>query len=210
MRSKEPGNQPPICSMADRLAAFEKRMTDERDERAIQSALVSGRFALGALQGFSSGEGAAIMNRIHEAAKTDSGGVASVLAEMREAGRVADLRGQFNTALSTDLRMGNALDRAAAALDRYGQDRGKVEDIVERRPDAKAITARLERMDAAIGEAAATTPSRTDGRSLLADLSRQPAEVLRRAADTAKSALLPPLSADKISQSLPVPSMSTG
>jgi len=206
--SGAPG-QPAETPMASRLAAFEKKTQDERDDRAIQGAIVSGRAALGALQNFSHGEGGAVISRIREAARTDPDGIAGVLAEMRAGGRFADLRGQFNTALSTGLGTANAYDRAAAALDRYGKDRSAVEDIAGRRPDAaNAITGRFERMDAEIGEAAAETPARNDGRSRFDDLPKKAAELLQRAVDAVKAAVTGPPA--PTSQPAASPSMSAG
>ena len=42
------------------------------------------------------------MNRIREAARSEPGGMAAVLSEMRVGGRFADLRQQFNNALETE------------------------------------------------------------------------------------------------------------
>jgi hypothetical protein len=41
------------------------------------------------------------MNRIRVAARAEPGGIAAVLSEMRQGGRFADLRQQFNNALET-------------------------------------------------------------------------------------------------------------
>jgi hypothetical protein len=184
----QPPGQPAETPMAGRLAAFEKKTQDERDETNLKNAIKSGRAALDALQAFSNGEGAAVMSRIHEAAKSDPGGLPAVLSEMREGGRFADLRGQFNTALEKDHGLANAYDRAAAALTRYGTDRSTAQDILGRRADTSAITARFEQMDAEIGEAAASTPSRNDGRSMFDDLAKKAAELLQRAVDAVKAA----------------------
>src|SRR5207249_3425383 len=102
---------------------------------------------------FSANEGATVMARIREAARTEPGGMAAVLSEMREGGRFFDLRQQFNNALETERGVAGAYDKAAAALGRYAQDRTAVQDIIGRRPDADALTARFEQVDARIGEA---------------------------------------------------------
>jgi hypothetical protein len=135
--------------------------------------------ALDALQAF--GEGAAVMSRIREAARSEPGGLPAVLFEMRGGGRFTELRQRFNGALETDHGLAGAHDRAAAALARYGADRGTAQDILDRRPDAGAVTARLEQMDAAVAAAAAATPSRSDGRSMVDELAGRAAGLLRRA-----------------------------
>jgi hypothetical protein len=185
--SNQGQGQPAETPMADRLAAFERRTQDERDEGTLRGAIKSGRAALDALQGFNNGEGAAVMGRIREAAKSDPGGMPAVLTEMREGGRFADLRQQFNGALETDRGLASAYDKAAAALTRYGSDRSTAQDILGRRTDLGAINARFQQMDAEIGEAAASTPSRNDGRSMFDDLAKKAAELLQRAVDAVKA-----------------------
>ena len=182
---REPGGLSlgdPAVAATDRLAAFEKRMSNERDEAAFQGAIASGRAALDALQTLGNGGGAAIMGRIRQAAASDPEGRAGVVSEMREGGRFAGLLGQFNTALDSDRALAGAYDCAAAALYRYGKDRAAVEDIIGRRTDGDAISARFQPMDSAIGEAAVATPSR-NGRDMLDDPVQKAADLLRRAAE---------------------------
>ncbi len=175
----EPGAQP----FGQRLTAFRERGHDDETLRGAEN---SGRAALGAMEGFRNGEGAAVLNRIREAAKSDPGGMASVLSEMREGGKFADLRQQFNAALSDERGAAAAYDRAAGALARYGEDRKAVEQVIARRPDAANLSAKFETMDKEIGSAASEIPSRRDGKTMLDDLSKQVAEMLQRAVDSMK------------------------
>jgi hypothetical protein len=168
--------------VADRLAAFEKRTTDERDDATLKGAVASGRAALDALKEFNNREGSPVISRIRQAAGSDPDGLAGVVSEMHAGGRFAGLLGQFTTALDCDRGLAGAYDRAAAALFRYGKDRGAVEDVIARRPDGDAITARFQPMDAAIGEAAAAMPSRA-GHSMLEDQAQKAAGLLRRAVE---------------------------
>jgi hypothetical protein len=212
MRAQVPGSgapgEPSHTPMAERLAAFERKTQDERDEKALAGTIKSGRAAIDALQAFNNGEGAAVMSRIREAAKSDPGGLPGVLSEMREGGRFSDLRGQFNNALETDRGLAAAYDRAADTLARYGKDRSAAQDILSRRNDTGATVARFEKMDAEIGEAAASTPSRNDGRSMFDDLAKKAAEIVQRAIDAVKSAFTG--SPTATSQPAPSPSMSMG
>ena len=193
--------------MAERLTAFEKKMQEGADERAFTRAEKSARPALEALQAFSANEGATVMARIHEASRTEPGGMAAVLSEMRQGGRFFDLRQQFNNALETERGVAGAYDKAAAALGRYAQDRTTVQDIIGRRPDVDALTARFEQMDARIGEAAASTPSRSDGKSMIDDLAQRAAELLHRAVDAVKSVFSRSPSAETTARAAPSPSM---
>jgi hypothetical protein len=172
--------------LAGRLSTFENRMQQGRDDITLRGVEKSGRAAFEALEGFRIGEGAIILNRIREAARSDPGGMAGVLSEMREGGKFADLRLQFNNTLADDKGVAAAYDKAASALARYGQDRVGYEQIIARRPDAANLTAKLEAMDKEIGQAGGEVPSRRDGKNMLDDLSTKVAEMLRRAADSIK------------------------
>jgi hypothetical protein len=187
--SKEEGApwDPAPTPMKDRLSAFETVMQSGKDMRLIESAEKTGRAALEALRGFSTGEGAEVMGRIQQAAKADPGGMAAVMSEMREGGRYADLRGQFNNALLDERGMSKAYDSAASSLAQYAKDRPGIEQAIARRPDAANIAAKFESLDAAIGEAAGATPSRKDGRSMVDDLAKTAAELVQRAVEAVKS-----------------------
>lgn len=178
---------PAPTPMRDRISAFEQQMQAGRDDATLRSAEKAGRTALDAMQAFSAGEGATVMNRIREAAKSEPGGMASVLSEMREGGRFADLRGQFNNALLDERGVSDAYDRAASSLARYGKQRADVEQVIARRPDASNLSAKFEHMDAAIGEAGASLPSRRDGKAMLDDLTKAVADMLHRAVDAVRS-----------------------
>jgi hypothetical protein len=198
---------PPHTPMAGRLAAFERQMQESAGERALQRAEKSGRAALNALEAFRTGEGATVMNRIREAARSESGGMTAVLSEMRVGGRFADLRQQFNNALETERGVTLAYDKAAAALARYGQHRVGIEQVIARRPDAANLSAKFEQMDAQIGEAAASTPSRRDGKTMVDDLAEKAAELLHRAVDAVKSTFGRSQSAEAASRAAPAPAI---
>ena len=212
MRPRDPGPgaalDPSHTPMRDRIAAFGAQLRNDRDERALKRAERSGRTALEALDAFRTGEGAIVMNRIRAAGRSEPGGLAAVLAEMRPGGRFADLRQEFNSALMTERGVTAAYDKAAAALARYGEDRGAVEEIIARRPDAANLTAKFERLDAEIGEAARGTPSRRDAKTMVDDLAQKVADLLRRAVDTVKSVFTRSPAAETATRAAPAPSMS--
>jgi hypothetical protein len=209
MRSKAEGPwNSPRTPMAGRIAAFEARMQESRDERALGRAEKSGHAALEALGAFRTGEGAIVMNRIREAARAEPGGIAAVLSEMRAGGRFADLRQQFNGAVEGERGVAAAYDKAAACLARYGQERVGIEQVIARRPDATNLSAKFEQMDAQIGEAASGVPSRRDGKSMMDDLAQKATELLHRAVDAVRSAFKRSPSAEVTMRAAPAPSMS--
>ena len=173
--------------LGDRLTAFQARMREGRDDINLRGAESAGRAALDAMEGFRTGEGATVMNRIQSAARSDSEGIFGVLSEMREGGRYQDLRQQFNNALKDETGFARAYDQAAEALAKYGEARTGVEQIIARRPDAANLSAKFKQLDAEIGEAAGNAPSRREGKNMLDDLTRQAGEIIQRAVDTVKS-----------------------
>jgi hypothetical protein len=171
----------------ERLAAYQARTQAARDEAGLQNAEKAGRSALEALDGFRTGEGATIMNRIQSAARSDPDGMAGVLSGMRDGGRYQDLRQQFNNAMHDEAGVARAYDKAAESLAKYGEARTGVEEIIARRPDATNLTAKFQQMDAEIGEKAESTPSRREGKSMIEDISKQAAELMQHAMEALKS-----------------------
>ena len=191
LRSNGPFNTPPweagAQPFAGRLNAFEARMREGKDAIALRAAERSARAAMEAMEGFRNSEGAVIINRIRAAAQSDLTGLAGVLSEMKQGGKFADLRQQFNNTLADEKGVIAAYDRAAEALARYGADRQAIEPIIARRPDAINLSAKFDAMDREIGQAAGELPSRRDGKTMLEDLSKQVAEMLQRAMDNIKN-----------------------
>ena len=171
----------------ERLTAFQARMRDASNEHGLRDAEKAGRAALDAMEGFRTGEGATVMNRIQSAARADPEGMSAVLSQMREGGRYQDLRQQFNNALKDETGFARAYDQAAEALAKYAETRTGVEQIIARRPDAANLTAKFQQLDAEIGEAAGKAPSRREGKSMLEDVSKQAGEIIQRAVEAVKS-----------------------
>lgn len=191
LRPTDRGNgapwEPLPTPLEPRLTRFEQSMREGRDDIALRAAEQAGRAALDALNAFRNGEGASIINRIHEAGRNTPGGPAEVLAEMRPGGRFADLRQQFNNAMAADRGFSAAYDRAADALAAYGKARTDIGQIIGRRSDATQLTTKFEQMDGEIGKAAGETPSRRDGKTMIDDLTKQLVELFQRAVDGLRS-----------------------
>ncbi len=171
----------------ERLTAFQAKMRDAGNELGLRDAEKAGRAALEAMEGFRTGEGATVMNRIQSAARADPEGISGVLSQMREGGRYQDLRQQFNNALKDETGFARAYDQAAEALAKYAEARTGVEQIIARRPDAANLTAKFQQLDADIGEAAGNAPSRRERKSMLEDVSKQAGEIIQRAVEAVKA-----------------------
>lgn len=178
-------------SVVDRSARHENVFQQRRDEATIQGAEKSQRAAMEAVQAFAQGPASNILTKIQDAAKAEPGGMQAVLSEMREGGRFASLRSQFNADLVVERGAAAAWDRMAGSLQQYGADRAAVAAIGARQNTAAALEARFERMDAEIGKAASIIPSKHDGKSVIDDLSDKFREILNRAINVVKSAFNP-------------------
>src|SRR5260370_24626238 len=129
-------------------------MLEGEQEQGFRRAEQSGQAALTAMKEFSDGPGAVLMTRIRDAAKTDPHGMVGVMSEMREGGRYAGLRQDFNVALQQEKGFAAAYERTAGAVAKFGADRVEVDKIAEATPDTAAINARCHKLDAQIGKAA--------------------------------------------------------
>lgn len=181
-----------LTPLGDRLAGFVERSRANGEEATLRAAERSGEAAARALQAFAAGQGAPIMGKIEAAAKSDAHGMTGVIAGMREGGAYQDLRREFNADLGREKALAAALDKAAAAVGRYGTDRVAADAAAATRSNAAAVTARFEKLDAEVGQAAASTPSRNEGKSQLGDLADKfgdkVAEIAKKAAEAIRSA----------------------
>jgi hypothetical protein len=184
--TREPWDPPP-APLGSRLAEFASRLGARNEERQLADAERSGRAALDALQEFNRGAGAGVLTRIRDAARNDPGGFPAVIAQMREGGKYAELRTQFNSALATEKGLGAAYDRAAVALGQYGAQRTAADTIITRRPDAAAINSRFEQIDADLGQAASVIPGRQDGKSALDEIAEKARQIMTRAVESIRS-----------------------
>ena len=192
IRRPEPATPAPwdrqLTPMGDRITAYTDRMREGDQEQGFRRAERSGQIALTAMKDFSDGPGAVLMTRIRDAAKADPNGVTGVLAEMREGGRYAGLRQDFNVALQHEEGFAAAYEKAAGAVAKFGVDRVEVEKIAAARPDTAAISGRFQKLDAEIGKAASMLPGKTEGKSFTDELAERAGEVVRKAVDAVTNA----------------------
>ena len=181
--------QAPQANMEQRFAAFESsRMDPRRDEAKLYAADQSACTALDALNTFSEGPGASILNRIQDAASTTRGGIQQVLAEMRPGGAYEDLRKEFSTVLNENPEFGSAYGHAADALKQYGKARESIIKTIPNQPNAKEWTAHFEKLDAEIGETASNIPGREKG-SALENLAEKAREIVEAIINKVRNAL---------------------
>lgn len=178
-------------SVADRSERHETVFQQRRDEATIQGAEKSQRAALESIQAFANGPASSILTKIQDAAKTEPGGMQTVLSEMREGGRFAGLRSQFNADLVMERGAAAAWEKMAGGLQQYGADRTAVAAIGARQNNAAALEGRFEKLDAEIGKATSAIPSKQDGKSVLDDLGEKLKEILDRAVSAVKAAFTP-------------------
>lgn len=176
-----------LTPMGDRITAFNERMQAGADEAEMRRAERSGTAALTAMKNFTDGPGAVLMTRIRDAAKADPQGMTGVLAEMRDGGRYAGLRQDFNVALQQE-KFAASYERAAGAVTTFGADRAEVDKIAAHRPDAAGIAGRFQKLDVEIGKAASELPSRTEGKSFTDELAERAREIVSKAVDVVANA----------------------
>lgn len=182
----------PQDSLAERHRRFEQTvMAGRREDASLRGAELAGQAALEAVQGFNQGPGAGVLGKIQDAAKATPGGMAVVLSEMREGGRFAELREQFNAALATEKGFGAAYDRATTALAHYGEQRTGIVPILARRSETSAVAAKFEQLDAEIGQAASLLPGRKDGKNALEEIGDKTIALISKALDAVRGTFSP-------------------
>jgi hypothetical protein len=155
----------PAGGLRDKLGVFTAdRMQARRDAEEIKGASQAGTAVLASLEALERQETTGILNKIRDAANA-KGGIERVLSEMRPGGAFADLRKEFNVALSHDEGFAVAYEKATGALSSYAETRAGM--ISAPRPRADINLARLETLDQEIGAAAKTLPGLKDGKNAL-------------------------------------------
>jgi hypothetical protein len=181
----------PPDSLAGRHQTFEREiMAQRRQNQSLKAAEKSGRAALEALRAFTNGTGAAILTRIDDAAKATPGGLPEVLAQMRDGGRFADLRREFNGTLAAEKGFAAAYDTTTNALAQYGGQRAAIAPLLAGKAGAATALGRFEALDAELGQAAANLPGRADGKSAFDELGEKTREIIQVALDAVRNAFV--------------------
>ncbi|TDH62368.1 hypothetical protein E2C06_12225 [Dankookia rubra] len=193
--------------LAERLERMEESIADRRAARVVADAESAGRAAMTAVESFVSGLGRHLLERVQTAAAREAGGgLNSVIKEMRQGGKHADLRTEFDEALRTPA-FARSYDQAVKAIGRYAEARQAQMQEFGRRGIDPAKAAAFERIDASLGEDAARIPGREGGKSALQELATKAAEVFMAAVDKVRSLANGAVSANRATAS-PSPSPS--
>ena len=192
--------------LAERLERMEEGIADRRTARVIADAESAGRAAMTAVEGFVSGPGRNLLERVQTAAAREPGGLDSVIKEMRQGGKHAGLRTEFDEALRTP-GFARSYDQAIKALGSYGEARQAQMQEFGRRGIDPTKAAAFERIDASLGEDAARIPGREGGKSALQELATKAAEVFMAAVDKVRAMVNGAVSATRATAS-PSPSPS--
>ena len=126
--AREPQLGPRTTSVVDRSERHENAFQQRRDDATIQGAEKSQRAALEAVQAFAQRTRSNILTKIQDAAKAEPGGMQAVLSEMREGGRFASLRSQFNADLAPERGAAAAWERWRAASNNMAPTGGRRRD----------------------------------------------------------------------------------
>jgi hypothetical protein len=165
-------------SLGSRLCGYtETRRQPERDTEALEAAQVAAGRAVTALNNFRANEGAALLNKINDAAATTKGGVREVLSEMRTNGAYEDLRKEFDALYAQNASFRDSYDRAASTLAKYGDKRGAVAATIHNQPQ-NPIAGKIKALDEEIAKATADIPGATEGQSITEKLAEKAREIV--------------------------------
>ena len=192
--------------LAERLERMEEGIADRRTARTVADAESAGRAAMTAVEAFVSGPGRNLLERVQTAAAREPGGLDSVIKEMRQGGKHAGLRTEFDEAIRTP-GFARSYDQAIKAIGRYGELRQAQMQEFGRRGIDPAKAEAFERIDASLGEDAARIPGREGGKSALQELAAKTAEVFMAAVGKVRAMVSGAVSAARATTS-PSPSPS--
>ena len=183
-----PWNPPPVA-MAERVALFQNRLDQSKTEQLAGLSEKSSQAYMQAVETFATGPGAGILAKIDAAASTEPGGMRRVMSEMRDGGRYASLRSEFDGALQSDRAFAAAYNQVERTGQQFGRDRLDLAANFEaRKLDANQLDARFQKVDEAIGDATSKIPGRAQGKSAMDELGQQIVEILTKAAERVRAA----------------------
>jgi predicted nucleic acid-binding Zn-ribbon protein len=165
-------------SLGSRLGGYtQNRRQPERDTEALVAAQVAAKDALAATNDFRTTQGAALLNKINDAAATTKGGIREVLSEMRTNGAYEDLRKEFDTLYTQNASFRDSYDRAANTLAEYGEKRGAVTATIQSQPQ-NPLAGKIKALDEEIAKATADIPGATEGQSITEKLAEKAREIV--------------------------------
>lgn len=201
----------PYVPFGGRIASQKVVGEDRQADRLMAQAETAGRNAAEAVETFTAGIGRSFMNKVEAAAQKEPGGAAAVLQEMRQGGRHAELRQEFDKQLKTDASFARAYNGATNAVGDYGKARVAVNDRLKAKGLSTTLAdERLQSTDAALGEDASRIPGRAQGKSVLEELAEKASAMLQKAVDKVASVFRRPEEPVVQQAARAAPSMSMG
>jgi hypothetical protein len=186
-----PWARPPE-TLGDRLGQYEARKAEQNTEELIQTVQQSANNAMRTLEAFGNGPGSGILKKIEQYAAQDPNGVAGVLSEMRPGGRYAQLRAEFNSAMTQERAFVAAYDKAVGTVSQYGIARNAVTaEFARRGLDPAKLDGQFREMDREIGEASAKMPGRKAGQSLQDEMAQKATEFFRQLMEKLRTTFAP-------------------
>ena len=171
-------NKAAPASLASRLGGYnEQRAQPRRDETSLNEAHNAATDAMAAMSRFRATEGAALLNKIQDAAAATKGGMREVLSEMRTNGAYEGLRKEFDALYHQNASFRDSYDQAANALTKYGDKRGAVAAAVQSQPQ-NPIAGKIKALDEEIAKATSGIPGQTEGQTITEKLAEKAREIV--------------------------------
>lgn len=195
-RPPEPATPPPWSNepapLTGRLDSYEQRKTDQHSNQLVTEAQEAAQSAVRAVAALGNGPGSGVLSKIKQAAADDPDGFSGVMAGMQQGGKYAQLRAEFNAAMTAEKAFAASYDKVASAAGQYATARQAAgADYARRGVDPAQLEGQFAAMDKSIGEGTAAVPGRDEGKSMQQELAQKAAEFFRQIMERLKTAISP-------------------
>lgn len=195
-RPPEPATPPPWSDepapLTGRLGSYEQRKADQNSNQLVTKAQEAAQNAVRAVEALGAGPGSGVLSKIRQAASNDPDGLPGVMGGMQQGGKYAQLRAEFNAAMTAEKAFAASYDKVASAAGQYATARQTAgNDYAHRGVDPAQLEGQFAAVDKAIGEGTASVPGRNDGKSMQQELAEKAAEFFRQLMERLKSTISP-------------------
>ena len=212
-RPPEPATPPPWSNepapLTGRLGSYEQRQAEQNSNRLVSKAREAAQNAVRAVEALGNGPGSGVLSKIKQAGTDDPGGLPGVMAGMQQGGKYAQLRAEFNAAMTAEKAFAASYDKVASAAGQYATTRQAAgADYTRRGVDPAQLEGQFAAMDKAIGEGTAAVPGRDEGKNMQQELAEKAAEFFRQLMERVKTSFSPEQKPGAAPASVPSPGMS--
>jgi hypothetical protein len=184
-----PLNQGTGESLADRIARKAREGAEERLGPEIARTQQAGKNAAAAIEQLVAGPARGIQAKISAAAQSETGGINTVISEMRPDGKYAGLRSEFDDALLQNEAFAKSYDKAVGALQEYGNQKLGLEHRFDQfQQDRGILKEKLGGIEEGLASAAAAIPGKEPGKSMIEELGEKLNEFFKRVFDNVRQA----------------------